>query len=610
MMDNLEPNRPLALLVPYLLSAAIPLALGLFVRFRSRTRVSSSFSAFLFQDALWGLVSVLELVSVSGQAKLFWDNMQFLVGGCVAVAVLSFSCRFGGTWFKRGRVGYAMLLAAPAAVWLFLVTNPLHGLAMRPRPIEPGALWGGYGFRYTAPTFVLAGLLMAIALAGILRLGILAAKDLRRGRIGGIIVFLGLVLALSGSVLAIYGPSVLGKWVSGPLNVPTLWLGAGDIIVTIGVLRFRLFGFLPVARRLLVEELGSPVLVIDSEGLLVDANEAFAVLVGTRRGAAIGKPVSELLRDWPTQAREALESEEARVEASIGEGEAERRFEISVTPVLESPAGDSRGKVAVFQDVTRLKAAERRLIAMNSELELRVEARTRELEREVSRRAAAEALLLDLNAEILSTQREIMLTLSEVVETRSKETAHHVLRVGEYTRILAAAMGLAPENVSLMADASPLHDIGKIGVPDAILQKTGALTEEERLLMQNHTTIGHEILRKSDRSLIRAASVIALDHHENWDGSGYPAGKAGKAISLSGRIVRVCDVFDALLTTRSYKPAWSMAVTLEYFRKERARLFDPELLDIVFLNIDRFLKVAELYPDQEPASGEAEAVLY
>jgi len=597
------PNRPLDNLIPYLFSIVIPLALGLYLRIAGRRHVASSFALVLFLFAFWSTVSLIELVSASPAAKLFWDDMQFLAGGAVGVAILSFSFRYEGTWFKRSRTAYRLLSSIPVLIWLFLVTDPLHHLAMVPQAVAPGAAWGGYAYHYTLPTFALAGVIIAIALAGIGRIGMSAAKELRGGRFGGLCVFLGLLLALFGAIVSIYGPAIFGKALPAPLARSMIWLGAGDILIAAGVLRFGLFGFLPVARKVLFEGLSSPVFVIDDDGFLMDSNRAFSELTGLDRRAAKGKKVLDLLSGWPEAARKALASADgwakAEIEAVLPLGGEDRTFHVEVRPVLEESREESRGSIVVMRDITRIKETEKELLAMNLGLERRVAERTGELEKEVARRAAAEGMLRKLNAEIASTQREILLTLSEVVETRSRETAYHVYRVGEYTRILARAIGLSPENVALMADASPLHDIGKIGIPERILNKESSLSKAERLLMRNHSAIGYEILNKSEHSLIRTAAIIALDHHENWDGTGYPSGKKGEGISLSGRIVRVCDVFDALLSSRPYKSAWSMPATLEYFGAERGRLFDPALVDVLLVNAESFLEVAERYPDEQ-----------
>ena len=191
-----------------------------------------------------------------------------------------------------------------------------------------------------------------------------------------------------------------------------------------------------------------------------------------------------------------------------------------------------------------------------------------------------------LQEEIESTQREIILTLAETGEMRSKETGNHVKRVAEYSAILAKEYGLSPEEISLLKDASPMHDIGKIAIPDSILLKPGKLTDEERKEMQSHTTLGFEMLNHSDRELLKTAALVALQHHEKWDGTGYPNGLEGTDIHIFGRLLAIADVFDALICKRVYKDPWPVKNIIEMFKEESGKDFDPEV-------IDAFLKVKD-----------------
>jgi HD-GYP domain-containing protein (c-di-GMP phosphodiesterase class II) len=216
---------------------------------------------------------------------------------------------------------------------------------------------------------------------------------------------------------------------------------------------------------------------------------------------------------------------------------------------------------------------------------------------EAERRTLAENSLSEAKIEIASAQKEIMVTLSEVVESRSEETAHHVLRVSEYARILAKSLSLDEEDVALIADAAPMHDIGKIAVPDSVLKKPGPLTSAELAVMRTHTVIGRDILVKSRRKLMKTAATIAYEHHEYWNGSGYPEGKSGEAISIAGRVVSACDVFDALSVSRVYKAAWDLGRILGFFREQRGRMFEPRIVDALERGVGRFVEVSRRFPD-------------
>lgn len=198
-----------------------------------------------------------------------------------------------------------------------------------------------------------------------------------------------------------------------------------------------------------------------------------------------------------------------------------------------------------------------------------------------------------LQEEIEKTQKEIIITLAETGEMRSKETGNHVKRVAEYSYVLARAYGFDDAEAELLRNASPLHDIGKIAIPDAILLKPGLLDDEERRVMCTHTSLGYEMLRHSERSLLKAAAIVANEHHEKWDGTGYPRGIKEEDIHIYGRITAVADVFDALSSTRPYRKALPREKCLEIMKKGRGSLFDPYLLDIFFENKELIFEIQE-----------------
>lgn len=201
----------------------------------------------------------------------------------------------------------------------------------------------------------------------------------------------------------------------------------------------------------------------------------------------------------------------------------------------------------------------------------------------------AQKTLLRQGRDMIATQRELMHSLGNVIETRSDETANHVERITRLALWLADRYGLDPRRRQMLELCAPMHDIGKVGIPDAVLKKPGPLTEDERRLMNTHTLLGWAIFRDSPNPMIRAASRIARDHHEHWDGGGYPDGRAGDQIDLLARIVSVVDVADALLTPRVYKPAWEPDRVYDYLVSQSGRMFDPELAALVTDRWDEFL---------------------
>ncbi|MBF0342188.1 MAG: DUF3369 domain-containing protein, partial [Magnetococcales bacterium] len=206
---------------------------------------------------------------------------------------------------------------------------------------------------------------------------------------------------------------------------------------------------------------------------------------------------------------------------------------------------------------------------------------------------AFEQLLL--HREIIKTQKDVTFTLGEVIETRSGEAGQHVRRVAENSRLLAQLAGLPHDACELLRMASPMHDLGKIGIPDAILNKPGALTDEEWAIMRSHTQIGQQVLGESDQEIIRTGAIICAQHHEKWDGTGYPAGLAGEAIHIFARITSLIDVFDALTHKRTYKPAWSVEKAVELVKKDRGTHFDPRLVDLFLENLEPFLEIQQAF---------------
>ncbi|HEU4965301.1 MAG TPA: HD domain-containing phosphohydrolase, partial [Bacilli bacterium] len=200
-----------------------------------------------------------------------------------------------------------------------------------------------------------------------------------------------------------------------------------------------------------------------------------------------------------------------------------------------------------------------------------------------------------LHNEIEETQKEIIFVMGEVGETRSKETGFHVKRVAEYSKILALGYGLSEEEAELIKMASPMHDIGKVAIPDSILKKPGKLTDEEYNIMKTHTNIGYNLLNRSSRRILKAAAVIAVEHHEKWNGKGYPNGLREEEIHIYGRITAVADVFDALGSDRVYKKAWELDRILNLFREERGEHFDPKMVDVFFESLDKLLEIRNQY---------------
>lgn len=209
-----------------------------------------------------------------------------------------------------------------------------------------------------------------------------------------------------------------------------------------------------------------------------------------------------------------------------------------------------------------------------------------------------EQLVAERTREIADTQLEIARRLAIAGEYRDNETGMHVLRMSHMCRLLAELAGYDQVFCDVLLYASPLHDVGKIGISDNILLKPGRLDEAERQVMEKHVEIGHRILDGHHSELMQMAAEIALTHHEKWDGSGYPNGLSGEDIPVSGRIAAICDVVDALLSERPYKKPWPLERVLSLLQDEAGKHFDPNLVSIIVDNIDQLTDIRAKFPDE------------
>lgn len=214
-------------------------------------------------------------------------------------------------------------------------------------------------------------------------------------------------------------------------------------------------------------------------------------------------------------------------------------------------------------------------------------------------KAVLEDMVRARTEELWQTRLQIVQRLGKAAEYRDEETGSHILRMSHACALIARAIGWSDAECDLILNASPMHDIGKIGIPDAILLKPGRFEPHEWEIMKTHATIGGRLLEGDESDLLRMAGEIALTHHEKWDGSGYPRGLAGEAIPMAGRIAALSDVFDALTSVRPYKKAWPVDDAIAYVRDNRGRHFDPALVDVFLQELPAILAIRTRFA--EPA---------
>jgi putative two-component system response regulator len=249
-------------------------------------------------------------------------------------------------------------------------------------------------------------------------------------------------------------------------------------------------------------------------------------------------------------------------------------------------------------DKTELTARARNLLALRRS-QVQLANRAQWLAQEVKK---ATSEIRARESEIRAREKEVILRLSRAAEYRDPETGAHLLRMANYTRLIAANIGLPQQEQDLLLEAAPMHDMGKVGIADNILLKPGKLTPEEYEIMKTHAAIGYEILRDSVSPLLKTASILAWTHHEKFDGSGYPRGLQGEDIPLHGRIVAVADVFDALTSSRPYKLAWPLERAIEFLKEGRGTHFDPVCVDAFLSDMPAIMAIRDQYQDASETS--------
>jgi len=237
-----------------------------------------------------------------------------------------------------------------------------------------------------------------------------------------------------------------------------------------------------------------------------------------------------------------------------------------------------------IRNILEVRLLHKKASQQNEELEKKVQIRTQQLE---------------------SSRYEVIQCLGLAAEYKDNETGNHILRMSYFSKLLALAAGISKEESEAIFNAAPMHDIGKIGIPDRVLLKPGKLDAEEWKIMQSHVEIGAHILSGSNSLLMITAKEIALTHHERWDGAGYPNGLSGEDIPISGRICAICDVFDALTSERPYKEAWPIDKAMQLLRDEKGKQFDPELVSIFESILDEVLLFRDQHIDSTNSPKES-----
>lgn len=309
-------------------------------------------------------------------------------------------------------------------------------------------------------------------------------------------------------------------------------------------------------------EVGTSLCVIDIEGTIVSANKNFSTTLNYSSEELVGQSLCQLIQDCGDFKDRVLtkvkhQGYSSRVIKIIGK-DGNYHTLSTVIVGIHNQQGELNSLMSLSQDISES---------------------------------------IKLNEEIIETQKELIYVLGEVVENRSHETGLHIKRVALISELLARKYGLSDEHAAMIKTASPLHDIGKVGIPDEILHKPGKLSDAEFHIMKKHADLGFQLLNRLDKPLIKMAATIAHEHHEFYNGKGYPAGLDGEHIAIEARIVSIVDVFDALGSRRIYKEPWSDQEIINYLNRNKAIQFDPELVDLFMANIDEILHIRNQLQD-------------
>jgi PAS domain S-box-containing protein len=321
----------------------------------------------------------------------------------------------------------------------------------------------------------------------------------------------------------------------------------------------------------IIDHAPMPIYAKDSNGSYVLSNAKADEVAGVDRGAMLGKADESIMPpEWAE--RSALSDHSVLTRGSIYE--AKEVLVVDGIPrtykTFKFPLVDESGEIDAVGGISTDITGELEAAGLRDEL------------------VATQAQAIE---ELSRSRRETVERLTRAIDQHDSSTGAHVNRMAAIAGFLAGELGLDPEQVDLLRAAAPMHDVGKIGTPDEILRKPGPLSPEERSVMETHTVIGHEILVDSESELLRLAATIALTHHENYDGSGYPQGLSGEQIPLEGRITAVADVFDALLSDRVYRPALSVGEAINLMKRGRGTQFDPKIVDLLLDRLDQALRL-------------------
>lgn len=542
-------------LLPYFASLALSLGILYYTWERRAAKGVTAFTWYTAGQTLWIFGFILELLTSDLFGKIFWDGFQWLAGLIIVIAFPIFTVQYTEYKFKKTQRMFVLALVIPVIFTAILMTDGIHHL-IYPNPhltVDTPFPELLYDFTWVVYGYALYGYGTAIWATGLLVQRLFRPHGLYRTQLA--IITIGFIIPILGTIL-----TLLDVHIAPQRDIAPFTNAIANLIIAWGLFRYKLFEVFPIGRDRLFEAMVDPVVILDNQHMVVDINSAMLALLDQKAADVIGQPAKQVFADFPIPIKRFTHVSYARDETTFEVGGKNVYYEMTVWPLYDSNK-KMTGRIYISHDITALKELERELRELNLDLEKRVRERTHQL------------------AEAYDTTLE---GWARALELRDKETEGHSRRVTETTVTVARAMGIEQEDLEHIRRGAILHDIGKMGVPDHILRKEGALTEDERQIILKHPETAYDLLKQIP--FLDKALEIPYSHHERWDGTGYPRKLKERAIPLPARIFAIVDVWDALSSDRPYRKAWKREEVIQYLISESGKHFDPRVVN-VFLGL-------------------------
>jgi putative nucleotidyltransferase with HDIG domain/PAS domain S-box-containing protein len=545
-------------LIPYFAALALSLGVLFFAWSRQNARGAIAFSWYMVGQTLWIVAFILGLISKDISIKLFLDTLQWFAYIIVSLTLPVFVIQYTERKTYNPKILLEITRVVPGLMGVALISNMFFDWIHRSPNVMPLQYFSVLTYDSTP---LIYGYAIYMYLLTVWLLYLLIQRIIQHHnfyQIQTLLVAAGIFFSIFGTLLPLLDIRISSQYASTPFT------GAiGNLLVILGFSQFGFFKINPIGRDKVFEAMVEPVVILDNNNLIVDANISMLDLLGKKSNEVIGEPAREIFADFPIPIKQYMQVIYASAEATFTIGDVHVYYELTVWPIYNERK-EMMGRIYISHSITAQKELERDLLKLNAELEDRVRARTSEL------------------AEAYDTTLE---GWARALELRDKETEGHSRRVMEMTVKIARSMRISEEDIEHIRRGAILHDIGKMGISDEILHKPGKLTNEERDIIKEHPDTAYKLL--SPIPFLKKALLIPYSHHEKWDGTGYPQGLHGDEIPLAARIFAIADVWDALSSNRPYNQAWPREKVIAHIVEQSGSHFDPIIVNIFLALIEK-----------------------